>query len=331
MSGIEKLNPIVSIVLEGYNQSRGLGEADDTLDALKQQDYPLDHLEIILVGSHDQVEAWENAYRDAAPFKAIKTVACDGAHYYQLKNEGANLATGDIIAFTDSDVRPRPTWVRAIIDGIEAGADVTVGPSLFRKEGRFHPDSILMRMAATITWGWIFGKSREDGLPNARGFMDHNVAMRTEVFRKHQYRVDFGRVIASPLLYRSLVNAGYKVAVQPKQQAAHHFSWRYWFVSLEYRYGFEVYCLRRLDKDYPNQWITKTGYLEPIVSWFWHVLLDMPKWFRFNRVLGTGKIYATLWFPVFVLSSMLAHTFEMAGMYATIFAPEKTRKWAETV
>ncbi len=323
--------PIVSIVLEGYNQSRDLGEADDTMDALKQQDYPLDHLEIILVGSDAQVAAWNDTCRNPAPFKAVKTVVFEGAHYYELKNKGSDLATGELIAFTDSDVRPRPTWVSAIVSGIKQGADVVVGPSLFHQGEKHAPDSILMRMTATITWGWIFGKQQQDGLPKAIGLMTHNVAMRTQVFRKHQYRVDFGRVIAPPLFYRALMDAGYNIAILPGQQAVHHFSWRYWFISLEYRFGYEVYHLRRLDKDYPNQWIAKTGILEPIVTLLWHSLLDIPKWFRFNRVLGTSRIYALTWFPIFMMFSVIAHSFEAAGMFATIFAPEKMRKWAETV
>ena len=104
---------VISIVLEGYNQSRR-GAAGDTLHALARQDYPLGLIEIILVGSSEQVAAWRTEVANTFGFKDIKFVACDKAHYYQMKNAGAKHATGEIVAFTDSDVRPRPGWARAI-------------------------------------------------------------------------------------------------------------------------------------------------------------------------------------------------------------------------
>jgi glycosyltransferase involved in cell wall biosynthesis len=321
---------VISVVLEGYNQSRR-GDAGDTLHALARQDYPLDLIEIILVGSSEQVAAWRTEVANTFGFKDIKFVACDNAHYYQMKNAGAKHATGEIVAFTDSDVRPRPGWARAIVTGIENGADVTVGPSLFRQENGLEPDSVLMRMAATITWGWILGRRQGSSIPAARGFQDHNVGMRTEIFRDHQYREEFGRILASPLLFRSLANSGKKVVVCPDQQAEHHFTWRYWLIGLEFRYGHEVFRLRRLDQDYPNQWISRTGPLEPLVTLAWHVLLDMPKWFRFNSVLKTSIAYTTFWFPFFVIFSTVAHLSEMLGIYSTMLAPAATRKWAETV
>jgi len=323
--------PVISVVVEGYNETRDLGTAEDTLAAIEAQDFTIDKIEVILVGSTEQADHWKTIYTDNTKFHSVKVFPQNGTHYYQLKNGGAEIATGDIIAFTDSDVRPRPTWVSAIVKGIEDGADVVVGPSLFRQEGGLSPDSPIMRVAAAVTWGWIIGERRQGPTPEARGFMDHNVAMRTSVFRAHKYRTEFGRIIASPLLYRAFVNAGLKVAVQPGQQAAHHFTWRYWLICLEFRYGNEVFRLRRLDRDYPNQWITKTGIFEPLVTMGWHMLLDIPKWFRFARLLGTSFPYRLACLPLLVLMSAVARSAEMVGMYATMFAPKKMRQWAENL
>ena len=324
-------HPIISVVVEGYNQQRDLGSADDTMAALAAQDFPLERIEIILVGSMEQAKHWESAYAGNTAFFAVKAIAQVDAHYYELKNGGADIAEGDIIAFTDSDVLPRKTWVSAIVNGIQDGADVVVGPSLFRPNGRLSADSTLMRVAAAVTWGWILGKRRDGPIPEARGFMDHNVAMRASAFRAHQYRTEFGRIIASPLLYRAFIDAGLTIAVQPAQQALHHFSWYYWLICLEFRYGNEVYRLRRLDRDYPNQWIAKTGILEPLVTMGWHMLLDVPKWFRFSSLLGTTFPYRLACLPLLVVVSFVARSAEMLGMYATMFAPERMRRWAENL
>lgn len=324
--------PIISVIIEGYNESRELGTAHETMEALRKQQFPLHQVEVILVGSPDQTRDWEATYADQTDFFAVKTLAMKGEHYYELKNIGADLATGEIVAFTDSDVRPKPTWLSAIVETIRAGADVVAGPSLFRPiSNGLSPDSLLMRVFASITWGWIVGKQRQGSFLKAVGFMDHNVAMRAEVFRNHRYRTEFGRVIASPLLYRALANSGLTLAIQPQQQAAHHFTFKYWIFNLHFRYGYEVFHLRRLDQHYPNQWIAQTRFLEPLVTLVWHMMLDIPKWFRFSSLLGTNMVERVAMLPVVIVLSAIAHTSEMLGMYSTLIAPDAMQRWSRSV
>jgi len=324
---------IISVVIEGYNQSRDLGTVDETLKSLRNQTFPLDQVEIILVGSSIQTEGWAEIYKDESDFIGIKTLSYDDANYYELKNGGAEMAIGEIVAFTDSDVCPKPTWLSAIAQGIANGADVVVGPSLFRQPGGLSSDSPLLQVLSSVTWGWPVGKGNiyKDNLLQGAGFMDHNVAMKTSVFRRHQYRTEFGRIIASPLLYRSLANDGLNIAYQSQQQAGHFFSWKYWLISLHFRYGYEVYTIRRLDPQYPNQWITKTGIFEPIVTWIWHILLDIPRWFRFSSHLTPNLPYRLACFPLLLVFSFVGRGSEMMGMYATMFNPSGMKQWAENV
>ena len=332
MSNTTTQRPLISVIVEGYNELRDLGTAHETMEALRKQDFPLEQVEVVLVGSFAQTQEWQQTYANETEFFAVKTLALSGEHYYELKNMGADVASGEIVAFTDSDVQPKPTWLRAIADAIQNGADVVAGPSLFRpiKNG-LSPDSPLMRVFASITWGWIVGKRQVGPFLEAVGFMDHNVAMRAEVFQKHRYRTEFGRVIASPLLYRSLANEGLTLAIQPRQQAAHHFTFKYWIYKLHFRYGYEVFHLRRLDQHYPNQWIAQTRILEPIVTLVWHILLDIPKWFRFSSLLDTNLAYRVAMLPVVLMLSTIAHTSEMVGMYSTLFAPKAMEQWSKTV
>ncbi|MCS6813059.1 MAG: glycosyltransferase [Cyanobacteria bacterium] len=329
-------NPIVSVVIEGYNESRDQGTANNTMLALQHQDYPHDRIEIILVGSSVQVEEWQAAYADPAPFLAVKAVAADGALYYALKNQGATVATGDIIVFTDSDVYPQPRWVSAIVERIQAGADVSVGISLFKSAHSWRGDAPLRQIAVCLTFGYILGKIRHyrpGQLPDmeVRGFMDHNLAMRTDVFRQCQYQTEFGRVIASPLLFRKLTQAGFIIALHPQQQIVHYFAWWYWLKKLHFRYGYEVYHLRRLDPNYPNQWITRTGILEPVVTMIWHMILDVPRWFRFSRLLDMHPLKRWGLLPVLIGLSGLARGAEMLGIVCTMISPRAMKQWAETV
>jgi hypothetical protein len=64
---------------------------------------------------------------------------------------------------------------------------------------------------------------------------------------------------------------------------------------------------------------------------FWHMLLAMPRWFRFARMWGLSLPLACLYFPLFLCVAALAHAAEAAGMYATMVSPEGMRRYAESV
>jgi hypothetical protein len=161
--------------------------------------------------------------------------------------------------------------------------------------------------------------------------MDHNFAIRAEAFREHNYETQYGRILASPLLFRALKNAGHSVWLVPMQRAAHHFTFRYWMKSLHFRYGYEVHQLRRVDQGYPNSWIRWFGLLEPVATMGWHMMLDVPRWFRYSQAAGVPACKAVLVLPLLVLVSAFARGFEMVGMYSTMLSPTKMRKRAENV
>lgn len=329
------VSPRISIVIEGYNESKDQGVADDTILALKAQDHPLDSVELVLVGSTEQARSWAQRFADPAPFALVTAVAAEGENYYVLKNRGALLARGEIIVFTDSDVRPTPTWLGAIVEAMDAGADVSVGPSLFKDAEGWSARSIWRQMAVSITFGYILGPIRQGCLAwpevTVRGFMDHNVAIRAAWFKDDQYSTDYGRVIASPLLFRALKQAGARIVLHPRQRIVHYFKWPYWLHKLHFRYGYEVYRLRRLDPRYPAQWIARTGVFEPLVTWVWHVMLDAPRWLRFSRLMGMPVFLRGLTLPAAMGLSVVARGAEALGMICTMIAPEAMRRWAESV
>jgi len=322
--------PTISIVLEGFNESRERGTSDNTIGALRQQDFPLGEVELILVGSAHQTEEWAPLCENPQPFCAVKAIAADGATYYELKNKGASEATGEIIAFTDSDVFPERSWISSIVANMRGGGDVSVGLSLFQDEGGWTAKSIFRQMAVSCTFGYILGPDHGEGVV-VRGFMDHNVEMKAEVLEQQKYRTDFGRVLASPLLFRELQRQGCKIRFAGKQAVVHHFGWFYWLQKLHFRYGYEVYRLRRLDQHFPNPWIGKTGIFEPLVTMAWHILLDVPRWFRFCRAREIASWKAWMLLPFLVALSTTARATEVLGMYSTMLRPESMARWAESV
>jgi len=170
------------------NQSRELGTATATMEAVERQEFPLDRVEVVLVGSADQVRAWQSRAGDPRPFRRLVAVEAGEATYLGMKNDRARAATGSIIACTDSDVRPQPRWLASIVAAIGGGADVSVGPSPFDGPPPAGPHAPTRLGAASLTWGWTIGPRDAGGRPRVRGFMDHNVALRADVFAKHRYR-----------------------------------------------------------------------------------------------------------------------------------------------
>ena len=185
--------PLTCVVIEGYNESKEQGVADDTMAALAGQDYPLDRVHVVLVGSDDQVREWREKFAQGYPFASVVFIEAEGASYYELKNRGARaVPEAEVIAFTDSDVRPARRWLSSIVGAIEAGADVSVGLSRFRYGTGCGPDDPLLLAAALVTFGWIVGRPGADGWPRAQGFLAHSVGFRASVFRDHPYRTDMG-------------------------------------------------------------------------------------------------------------------------------------------
>jgi glycosyltransferase involved in cell wall biosynthesis len=325
-----KEKPLISVIIEGYNDSLQLGSAEATLEALRNQNFPAEQVEVILVGSTAQAGAWARKYQSDRSFFAIKTVGDDDAHYYRLKNEGAKIASGDILGLLDSDVIPNNEWLSTIYAGIvEKGAEAVAGISMFRDENEIRsPESPFLLTAASISWGFVVPKElgRQEILPNA--FLSHNLGIRKEVFDRHFYREDLGRTCAGSFLFNSLLESGAKLRLQTTQRVAHNFSFWWWLSRLHLRFGYEVFKLRRIDSRYPNKFLARLSLLEPIISLGWHVLLDIPRWLRFSKAVKLGKFRRYSFLPLVCGLSFLARSAEMVGMYLTIFLPEKMQSRA---
>jgi len=325
--------PVVSVIVEGYNESRDRGKAVNTIEALQHQDFPAHEVEIILMGSAAQVRDWKILYAQSTLFWGIQAVEAEGLSYLQLKNLGAQFASAEILAFTDSDVYPHRTWLSSLVEGIRGGGDVSIGLSLFKSAMGWEWNRTTRLAAASITWGWVVGKQLDPdrSIPYPVGFMDHNFGLRAATFRRHRYNTTFARLCGAPLLTRSFLDGGAKLVLQPHQRVTHYFSWFYWLKCLHFRYGYEVFMLRRMNDQYPDQWIARTKIFEPVMTMIWHILLDVPRWFRISRLLDVHPVRRVILLPLVIVMSCVARTAEMAGMYFTMVAPDAMKRWAESV
>jgi glycosyltransferase involved in cell wall biosynthesis len=117
--------PHVSVVIPTYGRGESLRH---TLTALAKQDTR--GFEVIVVddGSPDQVAA------DAAPNAGVfdlRIIRQENAGPAAARNRGAREAGGEILAFTDDDCLPQPTWLSTLVQELSSHPDALVGSLTF--------------------------------------------------------------------------------------------------------------------------------------------------------------------------------------------------------
>jgi glycosyl transferase family 2 len=128
------------------------------LDALAAQTHP--DVEVVVVDDGSTDGSAERA-EEMGLGPVVRLPAPRGA--VAARTAGAGTATGEVLAFTDSDCRPAPDWVEAGVRHIAAGADVV--------QGRTVPDGTPGLLDRTVSVGG------DDGL-----FPTCNVFYRREAF-----------------------------------------------------------------------------------------------------------------------------------------------------
>ena len=103
--------PTVSVVVPTRNRPEPLRRCIEALTAL---DYPREALQIIVVNDGEltrELADWQSALK--------LTLLCQPHQGpASARNRGAREASGEILAFTDDDCRPRPDWLTHLVDAL---------------------------------------------------------------------------------------------------------------------------------------------------------------------------------------------------------------------
>ncbi|APX96716.1 glucosyl-dolichyl phosphate glucuronosyltransferase [Natronorubrum daqingense] len=118
----------VSVVACTYAMDR-YDDFSECIDSLLSQTY--DQIEIIVVvdGNRDVFDRFRSDFGDNAAVAAYCNDENRGVSYSRTR--GAELATGDVVAFIDDDATAAPTWVEELVntyeetDAIAAGGKMT--------------------------------------------------------------------------------------------------------------------------------------------------------------------------------------------------------------
>ncbi|WP_293678613.1 glycosyltransferase [uncultured Phenylobacterium sp.] len=116
--------PTVSVIIPHYNDLVGL---DKCLNALQRQTYPSELVEVV-VADNASPQGLESVERVAAGRAKVISVEERGAG--PARNGAVAHATGEVLAFTDSDCVPEPQWLVEGVRGLDTydfvGGSVTV-------------------------------------------------------------------------------------------------------------------------------------------------------------------------------------------------------------
>ena len=167
------MDPVVSIVIPTYQRADVIGDA---VESALNQTYPACEVVVVDDGSTDSTAEVLAPYSDR-----ITLIHQDHKEKSAARNRGIREATGDYVAFLDSDDLLVPESIRCRVErAIETGADVVYGPvartelnGAERKaprprrfpEGRVFPDLLLDRFC------YIIGiMARRDAIDRVGGF-----------------------------------------------------------------------------------------------------------------------------------------------------------------
>jgi hypothetical protein len=148
---------------------------------------------------------------------AFRLVAAPGMHYYDLKNEGARLASGEVIVFLDSDVIPDDGWLDGLLGVLETNPGVNV------VTGSYYVDPVdFVGRAFAVNWFFTLRPAQAAIGPCAK-FFANNVAFRKAFFLDRQFpAMPPGSTRgACGMLAKSILAEGQEIIRQPMSSVSH--------------------------------------------------------------------------------------------------------------
>jgi glycosyltransferase involved in cell wall biosynthesis len=227
-----------------------------------------------------------------------------------MKNYGAALAGGNIIAFIDADCVPTTDWLERIAKSIDAGAEVVVGKTRYRND---------KPLASTFSV-FDFGHVQGDGQGRANYFNANNLAFRAEVIRHNKYDEQVRRNGACYHLWQRLAQQKRRMVYDAGLFAAHGYDIEGWgFVPKHLERGFDMIRFFQLDENkvFSGSRYMRLGIFAPMAMAISRV------WFDFKRIVFNRGDLGIRWYaiPYFYVMSLIIRPIEMLGGMLAIVNP----------
>jgi GT2 family glycosyltransferase len=226
---------------------------EPTLAALARQTAPA--FEVVVVVDPAFAGVAEDKLRRHCP--AVRTVLTDSSNYFVAKNAGARAATGDIIAFLDSDAVPSRDWLATMIGAFEPAVGVVAGTTSYTGH------SVTVRAMSHVSFG--ASASQSTAKP---GFVANNVAFRRDVFQRHGFEERVPRHGGCYLLAERLRQEGVTIRLCPQARVLHGYDTPgSMLLRKQFERGADAVVVHQLDKTNAlraTRWRQRHPYLTPV-------------------------------------------------------------------
>jgi len=167
------MSPLVSIIIPAYNRPDQLAAC---LGGLAEQSYPRDRFEVIVVddGSPSPLHPVVDPFHPRIQLTLLRQT---NAGPSRARNQGAERARGDLLAFTDDDCVPEPGWLSALAVAFRSHPESMLGGRTIGVLDR-NPYA----MASQLLVSYVYGYYNRDP-DQARFFASNNLAASARLFR----------------------------------------------------------------------------------------------------------------------------------------------------
>ena len=205
-----------SIIICTYNRKRKLRECLTSIFAV---DYPKDNFEVIVVdgGSNDGTEDL------LKEFPQIRFTKERRRGLASARNQGARLARGRIVVYTDDDCIVDEKWLAQLIDGFKVSNSIAgVGGPVCPQQSELIPSKLMVRPALGLyDEGY---KTKYVSL-----LITSNAAFKREIFERMEFNENLGVTRKGKLLLsgediefcRAVTASGFKILYTPFAKVYH--------------------------------------------------------------------------------------------------------------
>lgn len=299
--------PLISVVVETITSrfdATGGALADEigkTLDAVKNQTLPQETIETIVVldADFDSEVAAEIARRH--PW--VRFTSSSASNYFAAKNAGANVSTGELIAFVDGDCVAAPDWLERLVGALKpeygavAGRTVYAGRSL-RARTFTVPD---------------FAHVMDEGNRGISGYNINNLVLRREIFFSHPFDERIERNGGCYLQFHQLKADGVRVAYAPDARVSHGLDiGGLGFVQKHFERGRDTVTIYRLDERQvlrSTALVRRAGALALFPLYARRIVLDWIRMTRHRAQIGVKLVALPYYWAVITMT----RTIELAG------------------
>ncbi|MCU0229749.1 MAG: glycosyltransferase [Acidobacteria bacterium] len=201
------MRALVSVIVCVYNRAHQVSACVDSLLAPSRPD-----LEIVLVddGSTDDTPQVLQAHRAKHPDTIRITTNARNLGVSGARNAGIAAASGEFIAFTDSDCTVEPGWIEAMLEGFTEPDLAGVAGTVVDHEPRTWAERAYVGTCRIGTTGW-----------QGRALVGNNMAFRGEILRRYLFDPSLRYGCDEDELAWRLQSDGYRIGFAPRA-VVHH-------------------------------------------------------------------------------------------------------------